>query len=101
MGIFGWIALIVFALIGFAIVAYAVVEFMWVQICIFSMKIAKELEVLREDVKEKAELRRARLAKKREAQDKLANKKLDVKIEAKQDKQNEKLGGHKSEGAAQ
>lgn len=91
MNVFGWIALVVLALVGLAIIVYAVGEFMVEQIRLFSMKISKEIEVMREDIHEKGELRRARLAKKRAADDKIANKKLDVQIETKEEKANEKL----------
>jgi len=95
MNIFGWIALVVLALVGLVIIVYAVGEFMVVQVRLFNMKISKEIEVMREDINERGELRRARLARKREAQDKIANRKLDVQIEAKEDKSKEKFGDDK------
>ena len=95
MEVFGWIALVVFAIIGLAIVVFALCEFFLVQLRIFSMKLGKELEVLREDIKASGELKKARLAKKRAAKDKLANRKLDVQIEKLQDKSDEKYGDGK------
>ena len=95
MEIFGWVALIVFGLIGLAIVAFALAEFLLVQIRIFSMKIGKELEVIREDIKASGELKKARLAKKRAAKDKFANKKLDAQISVAQEKSDEKYGKEK------
>ena len=92
MEVFGWIALIVFGLIGLTIIAFALIEFFLVQFRIFSMKISKELEVIREDVKASGELKKERLAKKRAAYDKLANRKLDAQISVAQEKSDEKYG---------
>ena len=90
MEAFGWIALVVFAIIGMAIVAFAVCEFFFVQLRIFAASLAKKLEVMDEDIKANAELKKERLAKKRKAHDKFANQKLDAQLEKKQDIVNEK-----------
>jgi len=92
MEIFGWIVLITFALIGFAVVVILLVEFAWAHLRIFKAKVGKNIEVMKENVHEKGELKRVRLAKKRAANDKLAHRKLDVQIATKQDKSNEKYG---------
>jgi len=92
MSVFGWIVLSVFALLGIAIIVIAVGEFLLVQIRLFHIKIAKELEVMREDINERAASKKERLAKKRKAKDKVANQVLDVQIGKMQDKAAEKYG---------
>jgi len=92
MLVVGWIALVVFALIGLAVVGYAAAEFFIVQIRLFHMKISREIEVLKEDINVRAELKKERLEKKRNAKNKVAHQKLDIKIEKKQDATDEKHG---------
>jgi len=92
MEFFGWGVLILFAALGFTVAAFVVFEFALVHLRAFKDKIAKNHEVMREHNKARADLKRARLAKKRAAMDKLAHRKLDVQIATKQDKSNEKFG---------
>ena len=86
MEVFGWIILILFGLIGFGVIVYPLCEFLVVQIRVYHAKIAKELEVMREDINARGDLKRERLAKKRERKNKIAHKKLDMKLDSLQEK---------------
>lgn len=93
----GYIALSMFGLVGFAITLYAVVEFFTIQFSMFKLKVATELDVKKEHVTKQAELRKKRLERKREADDIIANKKLEAKIKTMNEKTDEKLGITKQE----
>jgi len=95
MAIFGWIVLSIFALIGFGVAGFLAFEFLMTQLRTFKAKVDKNTEVNKEDIKARGELKKARLAKKRAAQDRCANRKLDAQIANMQDKSNEKFGGKK------
>jgi len=80
MAVFGWIMLIIFALLGLAIIGFLLYEFAVTQIRLMNARIGAELAIMREDIKIKSELKKARLAKKREAHDTISNLRIDAKI---------------------
>lgn len=80
MDVFGWAVLITFALIGFAVVAYAFAEFIIVQVRMFHVKIASELEISREDNKKTKELKRERLETQRKAKHKAKTDILNARL---------------------
>ena len=92
MEVFGWIMLVVFGLVGFAVIAYALGGFLLVQLRVFTAKIGKEIEIIHDDTKEKGELKKARLSKKRKAQDKIATRKVDAQIATMNEKADAKYG---------
>ena len=92
MEVVGWIALAFFGLIGFTIAGYAVVEFFTILFKTFAAKIESQMDVRKTHFEAAAELKKARLAKKRAAMDQIANKMLDKQIGGMQQKANDKLG---------
>ena len=88
----GWVALGFFGLIGFVIAVLAVGEYFAIQFQLFGAKVGKEVEVRKEHVAAKAELKKERLAKKREIDGKIADKKLEIRLEKTKAKANEKFG---------
>ena len=79
---FGWISLILFVAVALTIIVYSVVVFMSLPIRVLGTKIKEEVKIMIENIAEKGELKRIRLAKKRTAQDKIKNQKLDAKFGA-------------------
>jgi hypothetical protein len=74
--------LIILAALGLTLIGFLIFEFAVTQIRLMTTRVATELEVIREDIKAKGELKKKRLAKKREAYDKYENIKIDTKIKA-------------------
>jgi hypothetical protein len=77
---FGWVALIFFVAVALTVIVYSVVVFLSLPMRVLGTKIKDEVKILKEDITEKGELKRIRLAKKRIAQDKIKNQKLDAKF---------------------
>jgi len=98
MEAFGWIVLVAFALMGVALAGYLLFSFCAVEFSIFKAQLAQNRELRKENVKIRGELKRARLARMREAKDNLANNMIDVKIATAQDKHNSKYGGGQKAG---
>lgn len=96
MVVFGWIALVVFAIIGLGIIVYAVTEFCIVQARLFHARIGKELEIMKEDINKTGELKKTRLAEKREAKHRMAKQKLDAQLSKMQRKTDQSTYGEQS-----
>lgn len=62
--------MIVFALLGMTLIGFLIYEFAVTQFRLMATRISTELEIMREDIKAKKEIKRAKLAKKREGMDK-------------------------------
>ena len=92
MEVIGWIALGLVGLVGFIFAALAVSEYVAIQFTMFLNKVNKEVEVRKEHLAAKAELKKERLARKREVQAKIANTKLDIKLDKMKANANEKFG---------
>lgn len=82
MEIFGWIMFSILAALGLTLIGFLIFEFAVTQIRLMGTRVATELEVMREDIKAKGELKKARLKKKREGYDKYENIKIDTRIAA-------------------
>ena len=92
MEVVGWIALAFFGLIGFAIAGYAVFEYFAILFKTFAAKIKSQMDIRESHFQAQAELKKARLARKRAVMDKIANKKLDIQLGKMQERAGEKLG---------
>ena len=78
MVVFGWIIMIVFALLGMTLIGFLVYEFGITHFRLIKIRVSTELEIMREDINAKKEIKRAKLAEKRENPDKPAKSKPEV-----------------------
>ena len=92
MEVVGWVALAFFGLIGVAIAGYAVFEYFAILFKTFSAKVESQMSVRKSHYDAQAELKKARLARKREVMDRIANKKLDIQLGKMQERAGDKLG---------
>lgn len=80
MVIFGWIALVVLAILGVGLISLYITPYIASEICSLTYRIKRAIEDKKEDTDKISEARRKRYEIKRQKQNELADKKLEVKL---------------------